>query len=238
MIRDRLTLPAEVRARLDLTEGDLIAAGIACRSRGALVEARRSPEQPVELRSDGDTVGLGGYAAVFDVGYDVAGGPPWGWTETIAPGAFTKALREADDVRFLINHDGLPLARTKPGTLALAQDDVGLRVDVPDLDLVNPDAVKLRSTLERGDVDQMSHAFIALRQEWNDDYTERRILEVRLFDVSAVTYPANDVTVIALRAAAGIDPDTDAGGPEPEQIAERTGMPLSLAAAQAAALGV
>ena len=97
---------------------------------------------------------------------------------------------------------------------------------------------ELRSTLERGDVDQMSHAFIALRQEWNDDYTERRILEVRLFDVSAVTYPANDVTVIALRAAAGIDPDTDAGGPEPEQIAERTGMPLSLAAAQAAALGV
>ncbi len=67
MIRDRLTLPAEVRARLDLTEGDLIAAGIACRSRGALVEARRSPEQPVELRSDGDTVGGGGCTAVCDV---------------------------------------------------------------------------------------------------------------------------------------------------------------------------
>ncbi len=41
MIRDRLTLPAEVRARLDLTECDVITAGIACRSRGARVEARR-----------------------------------------------------------------------------------------------------------------------------------------------------------------------------------------------------
>jgi hypothetical protein len=76
------------------------------------------------------------------------------------------------------------------------------------------------STLRRGDVDQMSFAFRAIRQEWNDDYTERRILEVQLFDVAAVTFPANEATVIGLR--------TDDRGAR--------SYPLSLALAEADAL--
>ena len=35
-----------------------------------------------------------------------------GYTETIARGAFTKTLSERPDVQLLINHEGLPLART------------------------------------------------------------------------------------------------------------------------------
>jgi HK97 family phage prohead protease len=51
---------------------------------------------------------LRGYAAVFDsVSHD----------EVVRSSAFNKTLAERDDVRLLVNHDGVPLARTKSGTL-------------------------------------------------------------------------------------------------------------------------
>ena len=45
--------------------------------------------------------------------------------------------------------------------------------------------------MERGDLDEMSFAFEVLRQRWSDDGEMRRIEEVRLYDVSLVTFPAN-----------------------------------------------
>ena len=218
MIRDRMSLPPEVRARLDMTEDDLVTFGYATRSRGLLVEARRSVTR-IETRDADGVTPVGGYAATFDVDYDVAGGAPFGWAEVFDAAAFNKTLSDGADVRFLVNHEGLPLARTKSGTMTLTPDEVGLRVDVPALDMSNPTAVELVSALARGDVDQMSHAFRTVRQEWSPDYMERRILEVELFDVSAVTYPANDVTVLALRSSV-----------------PSVGIPLSLALAQMAAL--
>ena len=216
MERDLLNLPDEVRSRLAVDA--LTTCGAAQVVRGIngmeLHEVRR---RPIELRASGDgTISIGGYATVFEVAYDVAGGPPYGWVETIARGATTKALNERDDVRLLINHDGLPLARTKAKTMSLTADDIGLLTDAPGLDLKNPKVQELNSVLERHDADEMSFAFQTIRQEWNDDYTERRILEVRLFDVSVVTYPANPATTVALRAA-------------PPKI----GMPLALAQRQA-----
>ncbi|MFK5282413.1 HK97 family phage prohead protease, partial [Lacticaseibacillus paracasei] len=79
---------------------------------------RRSFAARFELRdTPSGGVGLRGYAAMFD---QVAYG------EVIRRGAFTKTLAEGDDVRMLINHDGVPLARTKSGTLTLEVDDKGL----------------------------------------------------------------------------------------------------------------
>jgi uncharacterized protein len=222
-LRDRLRLPDEVRARLDL---DNLPASVAVAYRGRdLVEARVSV---LELRTSADTVGMVGYAATFNSGYDVYGGPPWGWTEVIAPGAFTKALAEKDDVRLLVNHDGVALARTKSGTMTLAQDDVGLLVDVPAFDLANPTAQEIRSAMARGDLDQMSFAFEVLRQSWSPDYEQRTIEEVRLFDVALVTYPANDTTAAMLRSdeVAVTAPVT------------RSGLSLALARAQAEALAL
>lgn len=222
---DRLHLPAEVRDRLGLDADGMASAGLVGRAREAgVAEVRR---QSFEMRSNDDgTVSLVGYALTWDTWYDVAGGPPFGWSETIARGAVSKSLAERDDVRFLLNHDGLPLARTKSGTMTLTADDIGLLVEVPSLDTRSATAMDLVSAIQRGDVDQMSWAFVATRQEWNDDYTERRILEARMFDVSAVTFPANEATIIGARSA-----DTP-------QIAERKGgMPLSLARAMADALG-
>ena len=222
-MRDLLTrsLPDEVRERLNVEPSALVDAGFAARTATGIIEARATT---MEVRQVADGVfHVQGYAATWDTWYDVAGGAPYGWSETIAKGAVSKSLAERDDVRFLLNHEGLPLARTKPGTMTLAADDIGLLVDVPSLDLSNPKAAELRSALERGDVDEMSWAFLVTRQEWNNDYTERRILEARMFDVSAVSFPANPATIIGLRTA------------EPDQ--EQRGIPLSLALAQAAALG-
>lgn len=146
------------------------------------------------------TFGLTGYASTVDDPYTVS---DWlgDYTETICRGAFTKALQERDDVRLLVNHEGIPLARTKSGTMTLREDDHGLMVDVPNLDGDSPLVQTVRSAMQRGDVDEMSFAFRATRQEWNEDYTERFVREVKLFDVTIATYPANAGTNVKLRTA-------------------------------------
>jgi HK97 family phage prohead protease len=154
----------------------------------------------LELRQTDDGMPVvEGYATVYDYAYDIAGGPDMGgFTEVIAPGAAKKSAMEAD-VRLLANHEGLPMARTKSGTLELESDDIGLKVRAT-LDPSNPTAAEVRSAMERGDVDQMSFAFRVVRDEWNKDYSERTISEVKLYDVSVVTYPANPATVVKLRS--------------------------------------
>jgi len=161
-------------------------------------EVRRVERLELRQSEDGLPV-LEGYATVYDYRYDIGGGPDaGGFTEVIAKGAAAKSAKEAD-VRLLVDHDGVPLARTKSGTLELMSDDIGLKVRAT-LDPSNPAAQEVRSAMERGDLDQMSFAFRVVRESWSKDYTERTISEVKLFDVSVVTYPANPATVVKLRA--------------------------------------
>ena len=173
-------------------------------TRKAFVESKprelRQFSAHVEMRDGQDTgLNLTGYASVADTPYEV--NDMFGsYTETITRGAFAKALSERQDVRLLVNHEGIPIARTKSGTLQLAEDDRGLRVDAPDLDGDSPLVQTIRSAMKRGDLDEMSFAFQATRQEWNEDYTQRTIREVRLFDVSVVTYPANPATSATMRS--------------------------------------
>jgi len=170
----------------------------------AVPEIERRALSDVEIRMDGDRPVIEGYATVYNYPYDVAGGPDaGGFQEIIARGAATKSVAESgnrDDVRLLIDHAGTPLARTRSGTLELSSDDIGLRVRA-ELDPANPKVAELRSAMERGDVDQMSFAFRAIRQSWSDDYTTRTISEVRLYDVSVVTFPANPATVVKMRSS-------------------------------------
>lgn len=196
-MKDLRNLPTPVLERLaQLDDVDLRA--WQARQHGRTLEAR---SHELELRANDDgTIALTGYAAVWEVGYDVAGGAPYGWVETIARTACDKSLQERDDVRLLVNHDGIPVARTRSNTLTLASDEIGLKVDAPSLDPTSPLVQTLRSAMDRGDLDEMSWAFRVTRQEWNDDYTERRVLEVQTFDVSVVTYPANPATVALLRS--------------------------------------
>jgi hypothetical protein len=195
--RDLRALPDEVRERLAGAGADV---GVVDRVGRGLFELRFRPEW--RLNEDG-TVDLHGYACVYDFAYDVLGGAESGvgWSETVDGGACARSVAERDDVRFLVNHEGVPLARTKSGTMSLASDEIGLYMHTPRLDPRSPDVASLASALERGDVDEMSFAFRTLRDTWNEDWTARNIHEVMLYDVSAVTYPANPATVIKLREA-------------------------------------
>lgn len=194
----RLRIPDEVLARL----GERGLREITARSGPHTVEARVWSDVEVRQSSNDGGVRIVGYASTYDQPYPIFGGPEaGGFMETIASGAFDKSMREKDDVRFLLNHDGIPLARTKSGTMSLEADDIGLLVDA-ELDPGSPIVAGLRSAMERGDMDQMSFAFSVTRQEWSPDWSQRRITEVRLFDVSVVTYPANDQTMALIGAEA------------------------------------
>jgi len=167
------------------------------RSKMKEIERRTFTVRDIETREAEDgAMRLSGYAAVFN---DAS--VPLPFSERIAPGAFRKTLSETPDVRLLINHEGLPLARTKNGTLTLSEDEVGLRfdADLPD----TTEARDLWTLIQRGDVDQMSFAFRVIRQKWSADRTERTLTEVSLADgdVSVVTYPAYPTTTVEAREA-------------------------------------
>lgn len=161
-------------------------------------ETRTVPATNVEFREQGDdTVRFHGVASTVDTPYTVR--DPFGeYTETLVGNVFKKSLREKPDVVLLVNHDGVPLARTGAKTLTLTATP-DLTVDA-ELDLRSPLVQTVRSAMERGDLNKMSFAFRATRQEWNDDYTERWIREVELIDVSVVTFPANPTTSAQLRS--------------------------------------
>ena len=153
-------------------------------------------ELRIEKRED-DKPHIVGHAAVFNVLSE----DMWGFREKIAPGAFKKTIKEAD-IRALFNHDSnFVLGRNKANTLELREDDTGLAVDIdpPETDW----ARDLMVSMERGDINQMSFAFQVIRQSLVEDVDEetltRTLEEVRLFDVSVVTYPAYPQTDAVVR---------------------------------------
>lgn len=154
---------------------------------------------PAEIRADSDGIRVSGYASVFGEITDIGGY----FREVIERGAFAEAVSR-DDVVFVINHDGLPLARTRSGTLKLKEDDHGLYMETV-LDSEDPDVKSIVGKMKRGDLDKMSFAFSMRNgtQEWDDsqDPPLRTIKRVGgLHDVSIVTTPAYDGTSIGLRA--------------------------------------
>ena len=149
---------------------------------------------------------LRGYAARFNSLSDDLGG----FRERIAPGAFTKALQEDHDVRFLFNHNpDAILGRTTSGTLKLSQDDKGLAFEC-----VLPETQTARdvwSSVSRRDIDQCSFAFSSPEDDWDEDEDERgkrfirrTLRSMNLHDVSCVTYPAYKDTSVNARDNGGL----------------------------------
>ncbi len=137
---------------------------------------------------------LEAYASVTNTPYVVHDefGP---FTETVRRGAFGDTLAKGPDVAFRVNHEGLALGRTRSGTLHLDEDARGLKYSV-NLDPDSPNAVALRSAVNRRDVTESSFAFLVTSQEWSSDYLQRSIFGVDLDrgDVSAVTFGASPST--------------------------------------------
>jgi hypothetical protein len=149
----------------------------------------------IELRTDGRPM-IKGHAAVFNQVSDRGG---W-FLEKIAPGAFADSLK-ADDVRATFNHDpNIVLGRNKAGTLRLSEDTKGLfaEIDPPE----TQQAKDLLISIERGDISQMSFAFETLGETWEGEQEPRlrTLTKVRLYDVSAVTYPFYEGTDVAVRS--------------------------------------
>ena len=131
-----------------------------------------------------------------------------GWYDEIIESG---ALDETDlkDVRFLVNHDisMIPLARSRNNnansTMQMSVGETGMDIRV-DLDTENnAEAKSLYSAVKRGDVSGMSFAFIVDKDAWDDidtDHPTRHIRSIKkVFEVSAVTFPAYNQTSIAAR---------------------------------------
>ena len=108
------------------------------------------------------------------------------------------------DVRFLVGHDtsGIPLARSRNNnensTMQMTVTERGMEIRV-DLDTEhNPRAMELYSAVKRGDISGMSFMFTVDKDAWEDLESEqplRRITSIgRVFEVSAVTFPAYEGT--------------------------------------------
>jgi len=162
-------------------------------------DERRIIQSKLTLRSAGGKKFVSGYAARFRTKSSDLGG----FKETLCPGcsrcagAFSRAIRERQDVKLLFNHDSnsLPLARTKSGTMTLTQDTNGLRFDA---ELGNNQfSADLAASVARGDLDGCSFAFKMRDESWGVDQEEdgsdfplRTLHDMDLFDVSIVNYPA------------------------------------------------
>ncbi len=151
-----------------------------------------------------------GHAAVFDTRTAIGNPLTWGFYEEIAPGAFTKTLSEGD-ARMLIDHDSYYVcSRSSAGTLHLSQDARGLAV-MSEMDEELSYVKDLKRNLQNGNITGMSFGFYVVKDDWsteevetNDGHTAevevRRILETKLIEVSAVTFPAYEETDAGLRA--------------------------------------
>ncbi len=168
------------------------------------VERRVYAIRGLEVRAARDTDGaipMTGYASVFGARSHVL----WDWfegafVEEVERGAFAKSIADGD-VRLLMNHNpDLILARTRATTLRLSEDDTGLRVDAD----IAPTSVgqDLAISMRRGDVTQMSFGFHVVRDAWSlteDGMPLRRLQEIKLYDVSTVTFPAYEATEAQVR---------------------------------------
>lgn len=166
----------------------------------ALAMSIRARDKPEE----GEKV-VNGYAATFNQPYELYRSGMHVVREQIDERAFDEC--DLEDVIMQFDHEGRVYARTRNGTLRLAIDSHGLAVEA---DLSRTEAAKqLYEEIREGMIDRMSYGFIVEKDEWTEIRDEssgtiehlRTVRKVRrVYDVSAVSIPANDRTSISARS--------------------------------------
>lgn len=178
------------------SEGDV---DLSARGQGLGMERRIYPAQ-FEVRASPNGTGgtkysLRGYATVYGTPYSML--DKFGeYEERVLPGSGKKTLSEYPDVVLRMDHAGIPMARTKNGTLHLTEDSTGLGYDAPELNGSRQDIHDTLTAVEDRIVDESSFQFKTTRQQWSDDYSKRDIGEYSLNrgDVSIVTFGASPTT--------------------------------------------
>ena len=144
-----------------------------------------------------------GYASVFDHPYTLYEDDEVVIQEQVDSRAFDNA--DMSDVIFQYNHEGRVFARTKNGTLTVNPDERGLAIEA---DLGGTEiGQELYEEIRGGYTTQMSYGYTVSGADWSEQrLDDGRILELRtitainkVFDVSAVSIPANDATSISVR---------------------------------------
>lgn len=163
----------------------------------------------VEVRALGDEAGskvVEGYATTFNQPYELwRSGPDYVFMEQVDRNAFDET--DMSDVILQYDHEGRVFARTGNGTLELEADDHGLhiRADLGGTEIGR----QLYEEIKGGYTDKMSFGFTVdkderLIQEDNESGTVtvlRTITRIgKLYDVSAVSLPANNATEISARS--------------------------------------
>ena len=136
-----------------------------------------------------------GYASTFE--------PYTLWTtedgveikEQIEPDAFAET--DFSDVVFRIDHEGPVFARTSNGLVSLEVDEHGLKTRI---DLSKTEKARgIFEDIEAGMYPQISFAFTVEREAWDRETHTRHVEKIgKLYDVSAVSFPANPGTEIGV----------------------------------------
>lgn len=138
-----------------------------------------------------------GYATTFGVPYTLWEYDGVEYKEVVDRHALDGA--DLSDVIMQYDHEGRVLARLRNKTLMLVADDHGLLVAA---DLSKGESARqLYEEISNGLIDRMSWSFVVTEDSYDRDMHTRTILKVKkVYDVSAVSIPANDATEISARS--------------------------------------
>ena len=172
-------------------------------------QLRSLSDHPVEIREEGGTRRIAGYAAVFNSLSHNLGG----YREKIHPTAFDRSLREVQDgkrtVSARVQHDGglSTVGSTANGSLLLSRDAKGLKYEI----VAPPDTSAGRdivTLVAGGYINKSSFAFSLpdptsnMRWDFTTNPPTREILDLDLIDVAPVDGPAYEATSVEARALA------------------------------------
>lgn len=155
----------------------------------------RSFALDVEAQNDENYI-VEGYATTFEDPYEMYEIDGIKYYEQISRDALKNAIK--NDIIFLYNHEGRVFARQKNGTLDVVEDDKGIRIRA---DLSSTKAAReMYEDIKSGLVTEMSWSFTVDADEFDRKTHTRTITRVKkVYDVSAVSIPANPNTSISAR---------------------------------------
>lgn len=168
---------------------------------------------------------ISGYAATWHQPTTIGGE----FREQLAPGCFTRTLRENPDVLAILDHDiGRVLGRTTAGTLSLKEDRTGLFFELLP-DPTTPSGQEAIGTVRRGDVKGCSFAFRVKAERWEDGGDRlplRTILDVDLYEITLTGMPAYPTTTASLRIDGASNGSAAAVRAKAEAAMRARGIPL------------